>query len=384
MKQLLDLIEEKKLVPSYYRYDTNENSTKRYKRTYYRQGFMDLGRLSVFCNDENIKSSKDIIVEQFINNKIMIPDCSEYITVESASKFYFHDRTEKFVNSSDFPTLTESFYNKLPKDKKFVFYYFIILREFYSNILENFTIKQFIRDINMFLYYLDSEFKDKLLSNGDLKKDIKKAVVLYITNVLKNNFIEFPEKFPSLLDPTLLPSSEIKKATQVFLNHRIIHESVYKKHTSIYSHSLERTLISFTTKLNKVFEKRIMVFRNKMFSFKIKSKLINNISNSRNNSLLNIENFYEISPHELYVALVIRREKYNDFILSRLRGEVDVNGYFTLLVDERLKTPTTAENVGLNGIRSRYILKLLSLFKGAGQEIVFTNNLINKLYGKII
>lgn len=381
MKQLLDLIEEKKLISPYYRYDINENNTKRYKRTYHRQGFMGLGRLSVFCNEENIKSSKDIIVEQFINNKIMIPDCSEYITVESASKFYFPGLADLNIT---FPILTEEFYNKLPKDKKFVFYYFVILKGFYNNILENFTIKQFIRDINMFLYYLDSEFKDKLLSNGDLKKDIKKAVVLYITNVLKNNFIEFPEKFPSLLDPTLLPSSEIRKATHVFLNHRIIHESVYKNYTPIYSPYLERILIPFTTKLNRVFEKHIMVFRNKMFSFKIKSKLINNISNSRNNPLLNIENSYEISPHELYAALVIRREKYNDFILSRLRGEVDVNGYFTLLVDERLKTPTTAKNVGLNGIRSRYILKLLSLFKGAGQEIVFTNNLINKLYEKII
>lgn len=381
MKQLLDLIEEKKLISPYYRYDIHESATLRYKRISYRQGFMDLGRLSVFCNEENIKSSKDIIVEQFINNKIMIPDCSEYITVESASKFYFPGLTDLYIN---FPILTEEFYNKLPKDKKFVFYYFIILRGFYGNILENFTIKQFLRDINMFFRYLESEFKDKLLSNGDLKKDIKKAVVLYITNVLKNNFIEFPEKFPSLLTPSHYSSSETKTATHMFLNHRVIHENVYKKYASIYSPYLERTLIPFTTKLNKVFEKHIMVFRNKMFSFKIKSKLINNISNSRDNFLLNIENSYEISPHELYVALAIRREKYNDFILSRLRGETDVNGYFTLLVDERFKTPTTAKNVGLNGIRSRYILKLLSLFKGAGQEIVFTNNLINKLYEKII
>jgi hypothetical protein len=382
MKQLLDLIEVKKLISPYYRYDIHESATQRWKRTSYKQGFMDLGRLSVFCNKENIKSSKDIIVEQFINNKIMIPDCSEYITVESASKFYFPGLADLNIT---FPTLTEEFYNKLPKDKKFVFYYFVILKGFYSNILENFTIKQFIRDINMFLYYLESEFKDKLLSNGDLKKDIKKAVVLYITNVLKNNFIEFPEKFPYLLTPTYYSSSEPKKATHVFLNHRIIHENVYKNYTSIYSpHSVERIRIDFNVKLNKVFKKHIMVFRNKMFSFKIKSKLINNISNSRNNFLLDIENSYEISPHELYVALVIRREKYNDFILSRLRGETDVNGYFTLLVDERFKTPTTAKNVGLNGIRSRYILKLLSLFKGAGQEIVFTNNLINKLYEKII
>jgi len=385
MKQLHNLIKYKNLTYDYY------YSERGYNGYYTRPNFLtsiDFGELSLFKMNHKIKSKNDIIIEQFIDNKIMIPNTSEYITLDAASKLYIpyiekDDPILKIIFNNDF-------YMSLPQNKKYLFFYLFLLVVNYNTISYGITIKKLIKDIIKASSYYTPELRDSLLKDKPLLlENIKKGVSLFVKYMLMNNIVGYPETFPVIKNSQSRSNS--KQALQKFLNYKIQYDSIYNDLETIYSGLHERIRIPFEPSLNKVYNNHLFIYRNKMFSFKIKAKLLNSINNLTFDYLYNYTNLiltdykgYEISPHELYVALVIKKEKYNDFIISRLKGEDGLDGYVTLLVDERLKTPTTAKKHRLNEIRSRYVLKLLSLFKGADQEIIFTNNLINKLYEKII
>lgn len=386
MKQLINEIYNRNLFSNWFFIEDNPWKSNSYSNSFNEKSSRTyLGNLSLFKDDLGITSTKDIQVRQFVKHPMLIPNTSEFIFLDAASKFYISDRQFDDVNINSF-IFNEELYELFDEEHKWIFFYIYLHIIMQNRYASEFTIKNVIFNLTYLVSSYNSDFKLELFEDKEaLKNNILRAAKSFILNTLSNNIIGYPEKFPR---PSSYyghqSSSYYRNAYSQFFGNKVNYTGFYIETASTYSPLYKNNTINFDLEMNSTFKEDVMIYRGKMFNFKIVSKILNTINNFRQPNILDRDTAHKFIPDSLYAALVIRKEKYNDFIISRLKGDTDVDGYLTLMVDERLKTPTTAKKAGINDFRKRFILKLLSLFKGTGQEIVFTNNLINKLYEKII